>query len=192
MSDAKAKIRKGTLYNRRMLNPEVWADRVTKVQTLILSFIGEINLKCCHVFLPIGRNHEFDSWDLVRTLHSKGVEVQLSVSDFDTYEMSHFIYDPELKFELNKFQIPEPVDGKIADLSRTEMILIPLLACDKKGNRVGYGKGFYDRLLSDFPSNPLKVGVNLAPPFDLFPFAEAHDVRLDFCITPFQIYNCHD
>ncbi|MFT6867162.1 MAG: 5-formyltetrahydrofolate cyclo-ligase [Cyclobacteriaceae bacterium] len=192
MSDAKAKIRKGTLYNRRMLSPEVWTDRVTRVQELILNFIKEKKVTCCHVFLPIARNKEFDSWDLVKKLNDHGIEVQLSVSDFATFKMNHFIYHRDLRFESNKFDIPEPVGGKAADISKVEMILIPLLASDKKGNRIGYGKGFYDRLLSDLLSKPLKVGVNLAPLFDHFPFSEDHDIKLDFCITPNQIYNCND
>lgn len=192
MSDVKAKIRKGTLLNRRIVKSEIFADRVSKVQQHLLAFIKEKEIKSCHVFLPINRNKEFDTWDLVKNLRQQKIQVVISVSDFNTFEMAHFIYEESVKFEANKFDIPEPINAQLADISKIEMILVPLLAADKKGSRIGYGKGFYDRLLSKMPKNVLKIGVNLAPLFDQFDFAEAHDVRLDYCVTPHEIYNCHD
>ena len=190
MTSAKAHIRKSILINRRLLAEEVWASRCATVRDQVLDLVSHNLVKCCHVFLPINRNGELDTWPLVKRLHDHGISVVLSVSDFETCLMSHFEYEPETAFSLNKLQIPEPMNAAIADVSKIEMVLIPLLAADKKGNRIGYGKGFYDRLLSEMPKNILKVGVSLAPLFDEFDFAEAHDVKIDFCITPHQTIKC--
>ncbi|WP_258102799.1 5-formyltetrahydrofolate cyclo-ligase [Marinoscillum sp. MHG1-6] len=192
MTDAKAKVRKGTLINRRLLSTQVWEERCLQVEAHLIRFVQEKGIHSCHIFLPIKRNNEFDSWDLVRKLDQSGVKVMISVSDFSNHTMGHYYYSSRVNFESNAFDIPEPVDALPADISTVEMVLIPLLAADKKGHRIGYGKGFYDRLLSDMPKNVLKMGVNLAPLFDAFSFAEAHDVRLDFCVTPQEIYQCHD
>ena len=73
-----------------------------------------------------------------------------------------------------------------------DMVLIPLLAADKKGNRVGYGKGFYDGSCPKYQPQLLKVGVSLAPLFDEFDFAEMHDVKMDFCVTPNQTITCNE
>ena len=186
MTSPKAKIRKGTLFNRRLLTEEIWKSRNIKVCEQVLALVHEKNVKCCHVFLPITRNKEPDTWSLVKSLHLQNVAVVVSVSDFQSYKMSHFDYQPETVFALNRFQIPEPTSGVSADLSKIEMVLIPLLAADKQGNRIGYGKGFYDRLLSEMPNTVWKVGVNLSPLFDEFDFVESHDVKLDFCITPHE------
>lgn len=100
--------------------------------------------------------------------------------------MIHYQYDTELRLLKNKFDIPEPIGGTVCHLSKVQWILVPLLAADRLGNRLGYGKGFYDRLLGDTQHKITKVGLSVGPLFDLFPFAEAHDIRLDYCITPFE------
>ena len=192
MTSPKAKIRKGTLFNRRLLAEEVWSSRCFAICENVLSLVSIKGVKSCHVFLPIARNKELDTWPLVKALHERGVSVILSISDFETCLMSHYAYSENVNFQLNQFQIPEPVDALAADASMIEMVLIPLLAADKKGNRIGYGKGFYDRVLCEIPATALKVGVCLAPPFDEFDFAEAHDVKLDFCISAHETIKCND
>jgi 5-formyltetrahydrofolate cyclo-ligase len=192
MTSSKAKIRKGALHNRRLLSDEVWSERCEAVRHGVLEIIKSKRVKTCHVFLPISRNRELDTWPLVNLLHDGGVSVIVSVSDFETCTMSHFYFHPEVKFVFNKFNIPEPENAESAKIQVVEMVLIPLLAADKKGNRIGYGKGFYDRLLSEMPQSVIKVGVNLCPLFDAFDFAEPHDVTLDYCVTPHQIYNYHE
>ncbi|MFY0602062.1 MAG: 5-formyltetrahydrofolate cyclo-ligase [Cyclobacteriaceae bacterium] len=192
MSDAKAKIRKGTLLNRRLMKPDVWQERVALAENLLLKFVEQNQIRSCHLFLPIKRNNEFDSWPVVNRLHENGVKVFVSTSDFESFTMTHFEYSDKLKFQSNRFDIPEPIGNQSADISGVQMILIPLLAADKRGFRIGYGKGFYDRVLADLPSEILKVGINLAPLFDRFGFEEEHDIRLDYCVTPHKIYDCHD
>ncbi|MFT7031197.1 MAG: 5-formyltetrahydrofolate cyclo-ligase, partial [Marinoscillum sp.] len=89
------------------------------------------------------------------------------------------------------FGIPTPVSKEAITLDRVDAVLIPLLAADKKGNRVGYGKGYYDRLLLEMPEKAKKIGVSLSPSFDLFSFVEPQDVPLDFLITPFELIICN-
>lgn len=192
MSDAKGKIRKGTLLNRKLLGKEEWQKRVDLVNDAVFQLIENRKLKKIHVFLPIEKNKELNTWDLVRRLFDHGVSVCISISDFKTYRMTHYQYHPDVDFVLNRFDIPEPKNAARADISDLEMILIPLLAADKEGARIGYGKGFYDRLLADLPQSLLKVGVNLAPLFDRFGFEAPHDISLDICITPFKTYHFHD
>ena len=52
------------------------------------------------------------------------------------------------KIKKNKYNIPEPIDGIEVPNNKLEVVFIPLLAFDEKGNRVGYGKGFYDNMLN--------------------------------------------
>lgn len=87
---------------------------------------------------------------------------------------------------LGAFQIEEPDGDDTVDVSEIEMIIVPAVAYDRHGNRVGRGKGFYDRLLAE--SRALKVGVaydfQMVDEID----AEPHDVRVDFVITDKGIY----
>lgn len=87
----------------------------------------------------------------------------------------------ESRIELGAFQIEEPTGNDCIPADQIEMIVVPGVAFDRKGNRVGRGKGFYDRLLQDYDG--VKVGVGY--PFQLFEEvpADSHDVRMDMVIT---------
>lgn len=90
-------------------------------------------------------------------------------------------YD-EQSLTLGAFHIEEPAGNDTASVDDMEMIVVPAVAYDRRGNRVGRGKGYYDRLLSH--TRALKVGVGYD--FQLIEEeipAEAHDVRVDVVIT---------
>jgi len=67
------------------------------------------------------------------------------------------------------------------------VVIVPLLICDLNGYRLGYGKGFYDRFLSECRADVLKIGLNYFEPIAQIP-GEDTDIPLDFLITPI---NCH-
>ena len=85
--------------------------------------------------------------------------------------------------------IPEPVGGVVLNPSDFDIVLIPLLAFDLAGNRVGYGKGFYDRFLLNCRPDCLKIGISLFDPVTLIQDVEGHDIRLDIAISPAQLYD---
>jgi 5-formyltetrahydrofolate cyclo-ligase len=63
-----------------------------------------------------------------------------------------------------------------------------LLAFDVKGNRVGYGKGYFDKYLKECREDCIKVGLSYYEPLDSIDDANEFDVPLDFCITPQRTY----
>ena len=89
-------------------------------------------------------------------------------------------YD-ESRLALGSFHIEEPTGNDCSDVGDMEMIVVPAVAYDRRGNRVGRGKGYYDRLLAS--SRARKIGV--AYDFQLVDEIEAepHDVRVDVVIT---------
>lgn len=91
-------------------------------------------------------------------------------------------------FEANEFNIPEPLDNKVADPASLDLVIIPMLAFDEKGNRVGYGKGFFDRYLKESRDDCIKVGFSYFDALDSIDDANEFDVPLDFCITPQRTY----
>ncbi len=192
MLEAKAKVRKGTLYNRRLLADEVWQKRCELVAERANQFVLQRKIRTIHLFLPIDKNKEINTWPLLASLSKVGIRLVLSRTDFKTREMTHVWYSPELKFETDSYGIPSPLNGAPANFSEVELVFLPLLASDKNGNRIGYGKGYYDQLLKDSRNDLLKVGLSITPPFDSFPFHEAHDIRLDYLITHHETYTCHD
>lgn len=92
-------------------------------------------------------------------------------------------------FANSAWGIPEPVDGTLVKPTDFDIILLPLLAFDLKGNRVGYGKGFYDRYLLNCKPDCLKIGISLFNPVDLIEEVESHDIPLDIAICPAKLYD---
>ena len=85
--------------------------------------------------------------------------------------------------------IPEPVGGTVLKATDFDIVLIPLLAFDKNGHRVGYGKGFYDRYLVKCRPDCLKIGISLFDQVDLIEEVESHDIPLDIAICPAKLYD---
>lgn len=84
--------------------------------------------------------------------------------------------------------MPEPLDGIEISPLKIDVVFIPLLAFDKKGNRIGYGKGFYDQFLSDCKADVIKIGLSFFEAEEAITDVYKDDVPLDYCVTPQQIY----
>ena len=89
-------------------------------------------------------------------------------------------YD-ESRLELGSFHIEEPTGSDVADVDDIELMIIPAVAFDRNGNRLGRGKGFYDRLLATSRATKIGVGYDFQL-LDSIP-AEPHDVAMDMVIT---------
>jgi 5-formyltetrahydrofolate cyclo-ligase len=142
-----------------------------------------------HLFLTIEEQKEVQTEYILNILHAKDKEVVISKSNFDTNSLTNYLLTDNTKLRKNKYNIPEPVDGIEVPNSKIEVVFIPLLAFDKNGNRVGYGKGFYDKMLSNCKSECIKIGVSFfdATKNEITDTIET-DIPLDFCITPDKTY----
>ncbi len=146
------------------------------------------NYQYYHLFLPIFKQKEVDTSYLLNILQGKDKHVLVSKSDFTTNTMKHYLLTDATRFVVNEYGIPEPEDGIEIDPEKIEVIFIPLLAYDTKGNRVGYGKGFYDRFLSTCKKDVVKVGVSFFEAETEEISVRDTDIPLDYCISDAQLY----
>lgn len=93
---------------------------------------------------------------------------------------------PYIESELEKgaFDIEEPTCGDLADADDIDMMIIPAVAFDRSGNRLGRGKGFYDRLLASTKATKVGVGYEFQLLQELP--SEPHDVPMDMVITQYS------
>jgi len=87
----------------------------------------------------------------------------------------------------NKWNILEPKYSNKTNNKDLEVVFIPLIICDFKGNRIGYGKGFYDKFLAKCSKSILKIGLNFFEPILEEIINEKHDITLDYLVTPSRI-----
>lgn len=141
-----------------------------------------------HVFLPIAEQKEVDTEFILHLLAGKDKEIIISKSDFQTRRMTHFLLTDNTRIKKNEYNIPEPVDGIEVPSNKIQVVFVPLLAFDKTGHRVGYGKGFYDQFLSECKEEVLKIGLSFFEAEEEIIDVFANDIKLDACITPQEIY----
>ena len=141
-----------------------------------------------HIFLPITEHHELNTEFILHLLSGKDKEIIISKSDFETRNMTHFLLTDNTKIKKNEYNIREHVDGIEVPSHKIEVVFVPLLAFDKKGHRAGYGKGFYDKFLSECKPETIKIGLSFFEAEELIEDVFEGDVQLDYCVTPEKVY----
>ena len=142
-----------------------------------------------HLFLTIEEQNEVETEFVLQILAGYDKEIVVAKSNFQTLEMTNYLLTDNTKFQKNEYNIFEPVDGIEVPNAKIEVVFIPLLAYDKKGNRVGYGKGFYDNFLSKCNEDVIKIGLSFFEPEEIIDAVSPTDIRLDYCITPTTSYD---
>lgn len=137
-----------------------------------------------HLFLPIDDKKEVSLWDLIRHIWGENLPHQLFIPKVVGNDLINFPLTENTILQKNHWGILEPV-GEIQYLdNQFDMIITPLLYADKLGNRIGYGKGFYDRFFGQINHNALKIGVNFFNPDEKILDVYDGDIPLDFLVTP--------
>lgn len=178
----KSTLRKEALAKRNALNEqevvELNESLLAQFKTLDFSKINSI-----HIFLPIVVKKEPNTFLIIDWLQQHHPEIQIIVpkADFDTHLMSNYVFTTKDELVTNHYHIPEPKNAK-PFTGVPDMVIVPLLAFDKKGYRVGYGKGFYDRFLQNISTQ--KIGLSFFAPAEQIIDVHLNDIRLDKCITP--------
>ena len=142
-----------------------------------------------HCFLPNERQREVDTWPIIRhlwTMPTVGVLAPRCVPSGN--ELTHHALTPTTSLENDRWGIPEPVGGQGCAASTVDWVLVPLLAFDRRGHRVGYGKGFYDRFLAGCRPDARKIGLSLFPPVASIEDVNLKDISLDAVVTPDQVW----
>jgi 5-formyltetrahydrofolate cyclo-ligase len=103
-------------------------------------------------------------------------------------KMKHILLQDNTLLKLSNYGVPEPVSGIETEPPLLDIVFVPLLAFDTKGNRVGYGKGFYDRFLATCKKEAIFIGLSF---FEAETISEKSnlDIPLHYCITPKGIYS---
>ncbi len=186
----KKDIRKQFLEQRLNLD-EPTAVRLNSAllaNVLKLNFSG---LQYIHVFLPILEKKEADTWPIIEALRTRYPQLRwvLSRSDMQTATMTHFLWEQNTPLVKNSYGITEPAAGQTVAPLQIDLVLVPLLAFDHTGHRVGYGKGMYDRFLQECRPDVQTIGLSLFEPIPEIPDTDAGDIALQTVVTPENIYH---
>ena len=165
-----------------------------KLDDLLLIQFQKLPLPYLQVLLsywPIASMNEVNTHTITDFIEFRnpGIKIAYPIADFDTCKMTAILVDDDTEFIENEYGILEPMVADPISADLIDIVLVPLLAFDTKGYRVGYGKGFYDQFLSQCKKDVVKVGLSYFEPVDTIADTDANDIQLDHCITPDKIYD---
>lgn len=186
----KTLLRHAALARRQALPAALVATRSQQMSAQLFGNFPVAEWRWLHVFLPLARRNEPDTWLIIHRIWAEFPAVRLAVPVVQPDGMSlknYALTSGTVLFE-NRWGIPEPAADPTTEVLPTvlDAVLVPLLAVDEAGQRVGYGGGFYDRLLARCRPGTAFIGLNVldeepGPPIaDVLPT----DVPLTACLTP--------
>jgi 5-formyltetrahydrofolate cyclo-ligase len=187
----KADLRKTYLARQRKLSHAEHLEKSELVAANFFKAFDLTNVRFLHGFLPIEKNREIDTWLIFQKIWRDFPHITTVVSrvDFEKMTLENVVVSSHTKLVFNRWHILEPEDGETIDAQKIDAAVIPLLAFDKKGFRAGYGKGFYDKFLSECRSDMLKIGLSYFSPVEEIADLHEFDVKLDFCVMPDGVIN---
>lgn len=173
---------------------ELSIPAIEKFNDLILINFQKIELPpvtCVHTYLASLRLKEVDTAKVIRYLEFKnpGLKIAVPKIDVQTENMQHFHLSEDVELINNGYGIEEPTNAKEILINEIDLVLIPLLAFDENGYRVGYGKGYYDKFLSVGRPGMIKIGLSFFDAVDIIEDVDRYDIPLNFCVTPHRLYD---
>ncbi len=183
----KAELRKTYLEKRLSLGSE-YLDLSKKICNHVFANFDFLTIKVIHTYLPIERNKEPDTWLIVNKIKKEFPAVQISIPRVRNKILENIFFDGVDQLKKNKWEIPEPQSGIPTLTEKIDLVLVPLLVFDRSGNRVGYGKGFYDLFLKECPPTCKKVGLSFFEPVENINDIKDFDEQLTHCVTPEKVY----
>ncbi|MDA9071525.1 5-formyltetrahydrofolate cyclo-ligase [Candidatus Pelagibacter sp.] len=173
----KSKLRRKILKIREKINKKnIQIDfnlilKILKKEKITKNLIGG--------YYPV--NFEIDDLELLKKLEKKKFEISLPVIK-KNFQMDFYKWSFSNPLKINKYGIPEP---EIKNIVYPDILLIPLVAFDKNLNRLGYGGGYYDRLISKLSKKKKIIKIGLAftvQKIDKIPIS-VYDKKLDYIVT---------
>ncbi len=181
----KKKLRAEAREMRRSMSPEVKAslDRKIKNKLLNLWSLRETNVVLCYVSTEI----EVDTRELINALLQSGKRVAVPRCEGEKSEMNFYFINSLEELSPGSFDVDEPDPQKNAMVGKTEgsVCIVPAFMFDRRGYRLGYGKGYYDRYLSKYEGSTIGIcyGENLQNEL----FHGKYDRCVDLIVTDKEI-----
>ncbi len=181
----KVEIRKLYLEKKESLNDD---DVQSLSEKIFDNFISEFDLEenqKVHCFLSIPEKGEVDtSFFLTEFFENK---IRVFVPKMVKGKLIALEICKETPLIENSWGIKEPAGIEDCGVKDYDFIITPLLYSDQFGNRVGYGKGFYDRFFSEINPEAIKVGVSFFSPEEDIADVSEFDVPLNYLVTPTEV-----
>ena len=182
----KKELRKVYLKRRMDLSEAEYQELNQQLCDQLFKAANFAAISVLHTFLPIARTREVNTWLIIDRITKEFPHIKISVPKINnqTSELEHYYLEGRDQLENNTWEIPEPVYGIPTATDKIDVVLVPLLAFDSVGHRLGYGRGFYDRFLAGCRPDCLKIGLSFFEAEEKIDGISEKDVALNLIVTP--------
>lgn len=181
----KKQIRKIMLERRRNMSREAVMDKSLQISEKVIASTQYHEAE--RIFIFISFENEVDTGWLIRRALADGKKVAAPLVKNGTMKFRYFTLSDELKE--GEFGIKEPAEDlpKAYAKSSSTLVIMPGIAFDRSRNRVGFGKGFYDKWMKERPGlHKIALAFDLQIYDGVIP-SEPHDIRPDLIFTESEI-----
>lgn len=182
----KQELRRYYLERRRSLSPQQVEAFSLAIANKLLS-LPIWSFEYYHIFLQIARQKEVNTQPILSILYGRDKSVVIPKVSSSNHFTSFLLTDGTRLIK-NRWGIPEPADGLEVPAEKIDVVFVPLLAFDRGGHRVGYGKGFYDSFLKDCREGVVKIGLSFFGAEATIDDLHEADRAMDYCVTPEEVY----
>lgn len=186
----KAELRREYRAKRNSLSYQEYARCNQQIFALFREHFPITQPTTVHCYLASKKKREANTALLIEHLLAQpDVNIVTSRSHVDG-TLTHHRFSHSTKLEANQWGILEPLASEpAAAIEDIDWVIVPLLAFDRLGYRVGYGKGYYDRFLAQCRPDTQKIGLSLDLPIDHITDTDSYDIPLDYAIAPSQLFS---
>lgn len=153
---AKDELRKKYLSIRGSLSEQEVESKSEKIVQQLVSSDPFKKAETVHSYLPITKNREVNTLEFVEHCIAHGKTVVIPKVGADQ-QMSHHVLNSFEELKTNSWGVAEPIHPNPISVSEIDLVIVPMVCGDRYRNRIGYGKGFYDRFLSQ--TDAFKIGL---------------------------------
>ncbi|MEC3877162.1 5-formyltetrahydrofolate cyclo-ligase [Chryseobacterium salviniae] len=181
----KSDLRKKYLEKRKSLSEIEIFQQSEDILKKFIEYFRPLPQQKVHIFIPIHQFKEINTRLFTDYFFSRNISVFVP-KIIDTKLISVEIFK-DTEFAVNQWGIYEPLTNEDSGITDFDFVITPLLYCDSLGNRIGYGKGFYDAFFEHISEESKKIGVNYFNPDENIDDVREEDIPLDYLVTPTDV-----
>ncbi len=178
-------LREAMRAKRRSLSPDFIKNASARIKDNVLGLECIKNAHLVMVYLSAFK--EPDTFSLISALFDAGKEICVPITNIDTFTITPSRLMLLDKLTKGAYGIYEPKEKISVPVSQIDIAFIPGIAFTSSGDRLGFGKGYYDRFLEDFKGVKIGIGYDFQITDKIL--TDKHDIKMDMIVTEKRIYN---
>jgi len=184
----KDEFRKIYLTKRLALSQKEHHELSLKISDLFFQSVDLSKINILHIYLPIESKNEPGTWLIIDRIQREFPRIRLVIPRVKGEELENIFFEDRNQLERTRWGMVEPKEGKHSKPEEIDLVIVPLLAVDRQGHRIGYGKGYYDKFLKLCRPDCLKIGISFFEPEQSIEEKSNDDILLNACLTPLRYF----